>query len=102
MDRDQLLTQSLYPLRDYRYFLDPEWSLSATTVVLVLVVTLFEKCLTQRKVTKLRIHIREIIRDRSIVLDFYQMAPPSGSVVPFVLFYPILKYIFGFGLDQVK
>ena len=35
---------------------------------------------TQRKVTKLSTHIRDIIPDRSTVLDFYQMAPPSGSV----------------------
>ena len=38
------------------------------------VVTVFEKCLrlvnTQRTVTKLRIHIRDIIPDRSTVLDF--------------------------------
>ena len=65
-------------------------SLIATTVVLlvlVLVVTHIRKMLvnTQRKVTKLRIHIRDIIPDRSTVLDFYQMAPPSGFVVPFVL-----------------
>ena len=31
--------------------------------------------------------MRDIIPDRSTVLDFYQMAPPSGSVVPFVLVY---------------
>ena len=41
--------------------------------------------LIRNRVTKLRIHIRDIIPDRSTVLDFYQMAPPSGSVVPFVL-----------------
>ena len=74
-----------------RPFLDPEGSQSATTVV-VLVVTLFEKNAQgfinmQQKVTKLRVHIRDIIPDRSTVLDFYQMAPPSGSVVPFVLVY---------------
>jgi len=49
----------------------------ATTVVLVLVlvvVTVFEKCLrlvnTQRKVTKLSVHIRDFIPVRSTVLDF--------------------------------
>ena len=72
-------------------FLDPEGSLSATTVVvLVVVVTRFRempKALLIRngKFTKLRIHIRNFIPDRSTVLDFYQVAPPSGSVVPFVL-----------------
>ena len=52
----------------------------ATTVVLVLValvVTVFEKCLRfvnmQRKVTKLSIHIRDSVTDRSTVLDFHQM-----------------------------
>ena len=55
-------------------FLDPEGFLSATTVVvLVVVVTRFRKrlkALLIRKVTKLRIHIRDIIPDRSTVLDF--------------------------------
>ena len=41
--------------------------------------------LIRNGVTKLYIHIRDIIPDRSTVLDFYQMAPPSGSIVPFVL-----------------
>jgi len=39
----------------------------------------------QRKVTKLRIHIRDIIVTDLPSYIFHQMAPPSGSVVPFVL-----------------
>ena len=75
-------------------FLDPEVSVSAMTVVIVLLLTWccyrFRKMpmallIRNAKVTKLRIHIRDIIPDRFTVLDFYQMAPPSGSVVPFVL-----------------
>ena len=61
------------------HLLDPEGSLSATTVVVLLltggVVTRFRKMSkavnTQRKVTKLRIHIRDIIPDRSTILDFF-------------------------------
>ena len=75
-------------------FLDLEGFLSATTVVLV--VTVFENASAfvnmQRKVTKLRVHIHDLIPDRSTVLDFYQMAPPSGSVVPFVLVIAYIMY----------
>ena len=40
----------------------------------------------QRKVTKLSIHIHDIIPDRSTILDFSpDGASPSGPVVPFVL-----------------
>ena len=55
-------------------FLDPKGSLSATMVVLLVVVTRFRKMPkavnTQWKVAKLRVHIRDIIPDRSTVLDF--------------------------------
>ena len=60
-------------------FLDPEGSLSTTTVVLLLTWCCYQFLInaygfvntgTQRKVTKLRIHIRGIIPDRSAVLDF--------------------------------
>ena len=45
-------------------------------LVLLVVVTVFEKCLkgfvnTQRNVTKLSIHIPDIIPARSTVLDFF-------------------------------
>jgi len=50
-----------------------EGSQIAKTVVVGVVVTLFEKCLrlnTHRTVRKLRIHIRDHIPDRCTVSDF--------------------------------
>ena len=69
-------------------WLDPEGSLSARMVVLVVVITRFRKMpngTESYETSHTQLHIRDIIPDRSTVLDFYEMALPSGSVVPFVL-----------------
>ena len=59
----------------YLLFFDPEGSQSATTVVVVGVVVTLSKNAKgfvnmQRIVTKLRIHIRNPIPDRSTISDF--------------------------------
>ena len=63
------ITTVLY-LSLYWGFLDLGRSQSATTVVGVIVITFFKKCL--RIVMRLRIHIRVIIPDRSTILDFHR------------------------------